>query len=768
MAELVGVAAHSAAGLRRNATADEVIDAEASNRTAMVVSMVLISTLLANAVQRMQTSSWQCPESILAIVIGFIASLPLCSAAVRPGKDFDTIFFLYLVPPILFESVYRQPSRAVAARLFSMSVARIALSPSSRADQGYSLNQKDFFRNFTAIVLFAVVGTVISSLVAGVALFSLAQRGWISGLNAESPKEALQFGTLLSATDTVATIAVLRQMGVDPQLYALIFGESVLNDAVAVVLFQTLASLSDDEAAFHVSNSTVSSALSRFVGVFVGSVAMGVLFGLLTALITKRCLKNAHAHSEVMIMLGMAYLAFILADDLSLSGLMSVFFAGVVMSHYAKYNLSLHGQHTTQHVSRTLSHLGELLTFMYFGFTILPVINSRCESADGPEHLYEVSWTFVFWTLVMCVVSRGAAVVPLTGLVNVFKARQRQRVNRISLRSMLMMWFCILRGAVAFALSLTISSINRRFMIPCIVMVILFTNLVLGQATVPVLRLLKIPIGVIADEDDLASPQSRRIQTDGPNAEVGPPPLGSQVGKLHRMWRRVDEIYIKPLFGGRKRGVYRVQRGYDEGPEGRNAPMLAQQGESEYEEFTNVAEVAATTGGLESGSRDGGRRRLGDGERRPRPLQARRQDLELRDMGRRGLDSPKSDSPQPSRENNAGNVGVGVLEERRADGEFIRQKSDGFQGQGISRRFQQWFAGHREGDGTGPQNTANLSLYDSDIGQVGWGQSAKAHGGTTPSAAAEGDVSAGAGDETRQAGGRGDHAESEQASSEPL
>ena len=51
-------------------------------------------------------------------------------------------------------------------------------------------------------------------------------------------QEGLLFGTLLSATDTVATIAVLRQMGVDPQLYALIFGESVLNDAVAVVLFQ--------------------------------------------------------------------------------------------------------------------------------------------------------------------------------------------------------------------------------------------------------------------------------------------------------------------------------------------------------------------------------------------------------------------------------------------------------------------------------------------------------------------------------------------------
>jgi len=50
----------------------------------------------------------------------------------RPGKEFDTIFFLYLVPPILFES-------------------------------GYSLNHKDFFRNFTSIVLFATVGTVISA-----------------------------------------------------------------------------------------------------------------------------------------------------------------------------------------------------------------------------------------------------------------------------------------------------------------------------------------------------------------------------------------------------------------------------------------------------------------------------------------------------------------------------------------------------------------------------------------------------------------------------
>ena len=176
-------AAFNLGALRRNATSDEVIDAEASSMVATVVGLVLFCTLLANLVKRIETSKWQCPESILAIILGFFASMPLCSATTRPGKDFDTIFFLYLVPPILFES-------------------------------GYSLKQRDFFRNFTAICLFAVLGTVISSLVAGMGLFYLAQGNLISGLDGASPKEGLLFGTLLSATDTVATIAVLRQMGV--------------------------------------------------------------------------------------------------------------------------------------------------------------------------------------------------------------------------------------------------------------------------------------------------------------------------------------------------------------------------------------------------------------------------------------------------------------------------------------------------------------------------------------------------------------------------
>jgi len=121
-----------------------------------------------------------------------------------------------------------------------------------------------------------VPGTIISTLVLGLSLFGAASLGWITGIDASGPKEALQFGAMMSATDPIATLAVLgpsraapccshaapperappalmprdraRRAGsldVEPQLYSIIFGESVLNDAVAVVLFQTFAPTPD-------------------------------------------------------------------------------------------------------------------------------------------------------------------------------------------------------------------------------------------------------------------------------------------------------------------------------------------------------------------------------------------------------------------------------------------------------------------------------------------------------------------------------------------
>lgn len=115
----------------------------------------------------------------------------------------DEVFFLFLLPPIIFNS-------------------------------GYHLRKELFFRHITPIILFAVLGTTISALVIATFLQFVHQMQWMEGREDFHPTftELLTFGALISATDPVSTLAVFQVKRVDPQLFYLVFGESVLNDAV--------------------------------------------------------------------------------------------------------------------------------------------------------------------------------------------------------------------------------------------------------------------------------------------------------------------------------------------------------------------------------------------------------------------------------------------------------------------------------------------------------------------------------------------------------
>ena len=115
----------------------------------------------------------------------------------------DEVFFLFLLPPIIFNS-------------------------------GYHLRKELFFRHITPIMLIAVAGTTISAFAVAFFLQFVHQMGWIEGREDFHPTftELLTFGALISATDPVTTLAVFQVKRVDPQLFYLVFGESVLNDAV--------------------------------------------------------------------------------------------------------------------------------------------------------------------------------------------------------------------------------------------------------------------------------------------------------------------------------------------------------------------------------------------------------------------------------------------------------------------------------------------------------------------------------------------------------
>jgi sodium/hydrogen exchanger 8 len=101
-----------------------------------------------------------------------------------------------------------------------------------------TIGQRDFFLNMTTILFYAVLGTLISTAVFGYGLYYLAKAGLVQGIEYDQPLVALQFGSLISATDPVATLSIMGGLRTDPLLYSLIFGESVLNDAIAIVLFK--------------------------------------------------------------------------------------------------------------------------------------------------------------------------------------------------------------------------------------------------------------------------------------------------------------------------------------------------------------------------------------------------------------------------------------------------------------------------------------------------------------------------------------------------
>ncbi|GLJ42735.1 hypothetical protein SUGI_0886010, partial [Cryptomeria japonica] len=125
---------------------------------------------------------------------------------------------------------------------------------------------KPFFSNFGAIITISILGTFISAIVTG----TLVYLGGLFYLMYRLPfQESLMFGALISATDPVTVLAIFQELGCDTNLYALVFGESVLNDAVAISLYRTMLSVRKHA----VTNHALFIVAWRFLETFVGSMS---------------------------------------------------------------------------------------------------------------------------------------------------------------------------------------------------------------------------------------------------------------------------------------------------------------------------------------------------------------------------------------------------------------------------------------------------------------------------------------------------------------
>ena len=479
---------------------------------------------------------------------------------------------------------------------FSPAAFFYALLPPIVFAAGFTLKKRSFFDNIGAILTFAVLGTFISAIVFGTVTYTLVLLHVISpaSLGAAPFAECFMYGAAISSIDPVATLSVLAQSDTPPILYNLVFGESVLNDAVAIVLFRSI----ENAAGSSMNLMTVPRVLFQFCFLLVGSLVVGVGVGLACAFLLKRFdaywkggvvggdgigpvtgpgisnvgtsgVQGSHggygsqgltiseqyratdagdedAHGsvdptmyEISILVMGSYLAYLVAEVVGMSGIVALFFTGICHSHYSYYNVSNETQVACRRLFEVGAFLCELFVFAYLGLQVATMNHS-----------------FDFGLLVsgipLAVFSRAVMIIPCTKLVNHY------RKNKLPDNMMRMMWAVGLRGAVAYGLVVNMPSGHEKhdgeegIGIPAIetatLMIAVASSLVLGSATGPLLKYF-----------DLEGKTDAEVYTKGWSdayargevSQAASEQFDTSPSKVHSKFKEIDHAILKPVFGGK-------------------------------------------------------------------------------------------------------------------------------------------------------------------------------------------------------------------------
>ena len=420
------------------------------------MGFILLSGLAKLGFHRAHVISSKVPESCLLIILGVLFGGLLylffddeCSFNQRCldyshlvfPKFTPDLFFLYLLPPIILEAAY-------------------------------CLHNKHFFDNIRSILLFAVVGTVINFLLTG-GLLILVQYLGLIGFQEDSEGnyvslsivEILLFASLISAVDPVAVLSIFAEVGVNPDLYFLVFGESLLNDGVAVVLYNMMSVFAGMESeGIEVTSTQILLGFGSFFTVAFGGLGIGLFYGFITALITR--LTSGVRIIEPLALLGGAYMAYITAELFHWSGIISLIGCGVIQAHYAFRNISSESLTTVNYFIKMLSSVSDCIIFLYLGMAFFE------------EHDWNTG--FVCWTLVFILGVRFLTIYGLSFIINIL----RKNIHPIAFKEQFIMAYGGLRGAVGFSL---VSMINQdhvpaaKMFITTTLAVVMFTVFLQGS-----------------------------------------------------------------------------------------------------------------------------------------------------------------------------------------------------------------------------------------------------------------------------------------------
>lgn len=525
--------------------------------------------------------------------------------------NFSRYFFEFCLPPIIFASSYGLKGKAFFKNLTGIILFAV-----------FGTIISTFFIGFG---VYWILKTLKWTEAQRVVRFATGESTDLGGMSQDddddddgkteyglSLSDSLILGALLSAVDPVATLSVLpireereteadecrrvekmtridgeqvrslkgmkrgeaemKQQGwrlkVNNQIHALIFGENVLNAAVAVVLFNRLADLhlelkqrADEQGLdfneVDITGRDVVNVLAHFFLVFLGSTFLGAAVGLLASYSLKmlnysNCeqvtatgastdasaasveLGKMSAGREQAVLLLFAYTSYMLGGLLQLSPVMCLFMTGVTMSHYAFYNISVLSQISTASSFAAISNIAETLAFIFLGISFSSLTMILSDNDDSSQsvnvHFHEnvvENIELILLVIILCNVSRLIDIVLLSNVVNAVnyllfvvypmtvgaaleqkeKFYRKYRRRYIDFSSQLFLSWAGIRGAVSFALALHVPILREKGIVITVAMSVILFSYIVNGGTV---QLLYRRLGLHEDEEEVGVKQDRK------------------------------------------------------------------------------------------------------------------------------------------------------------------------------------------------------------------------------------------------------------------
>eukprot|EP00929_Paragymnodinium_shiwhaense_P033824 TRINITY_DN18506_c0_g1_i1.p1 TRINITY_DN18506_c0_g1~~TRINITY_DN18506_c0_g1_i1.p1 ORF type:complete len:609 (+),score=96.77 TRINITY_DN18506_c0_g1_i1:76-1902(+) len=338
-------------------------------------------------------------------------------------------------------------------------------------ESGWSLNHFNFMSQLEHISIFAVFGTLISFTFVGCVGTWLGQNGYHV---VTSARENFVFAALISAVDPVATLATLSSLGLDrtqPLLHTMVFGESVVNDAVAIVLFVTI-----NEGW---NSLTVTGCAQDIAWLLFGSAGFGILMSALLILLMRLASLPGKSQPVVIFFVASSWFIYAAAEGHGFSGIIANLCGGSMFKMYGSKHLDEDGVEMATHFLHVLGHMCDTLVFILVG-----VASAFIDGVSGPY--------FAAFAILLCLVGRALSTLTCGVAANGLKTLNGDPPSHIiTMRHQVMMWWGGLRGGIALVLVLQIHEswcTQKQTLVNATFLVIVASLLVLGSTTEAALK----------------------------------------------------------------------------------------------------------------------------------------------------------------------------------------------------------------------------------------------------------------------------------------